>query len=390
MNKATNISRSRCISRRKNHDAGRDFAADSACVEGCTAQKAHDQGRAALGFDGLANTLRRAAREYGMRILVTGGSGFIGTNVVEDFASRGEEVLNLDIEPPRNSRHDKFWRPADLRDTKTVQAIVREFSPQWIVHLAARTDLDGRSLNDYGANTRGVENLVAAVEGLSSVRRVIFASSRLVCRIGYLPRNDVDYCPTTIYGQSKVVTERIVRSAGVKIPGTWLIVRPTSIWGPWFDTPYRDFFLSIAKGRYVHPCGYRILKSFGFVGNTVYQLRRLLEAPDASVAGRTYYLADYPPIDVLEMAQTVSAQLDAQPIREISVRWLRAAARIGDALKRFGWRNPPLTTFRLVNLLTPMVYDLDPLKSVVGDLPYTMVEGIEITIRWLREHTNAL
>jgi len=64
----------------------------------------------------------------------------------------------------------------------------------------------------------------------------------------------------------------------------WVLVRPTSIWGPWFDVPYRNFFLSVARRRYVHPAGKRIHKSFGFVGNITWHLHRLMIAPRPQVA----------------------------------------------------------------------------------------------------------
>ena len=67
-------------------------------------------------------------------------------------------------------------------------------------------------------------------------------------RIGYQPDSDTDYCPTTAYGASKALGEEAVRAAQLDVP--WVIVRPTSIWGPWFDIPYRTFFDSIQHGRF--------------------------------------------------------------------------------------------------------------------------------------------
>jgi len=318
------------------------------------------------------------------RILVTGGSGFIGTNLVEFFTTRGDEVLNLDIAAPRNSSHHSFWHPGDLLNGDGLRSLIRDFSPEVIFHIGARTDLDGRSVDDYAANTIGVENLIAAVEGVTSLRRLIFASSRLVCRIGYTPKNEFDYCPTTPYGESKVIGEKLVRDAISRLPCPAMIVRPTSIWGPWFDVPYKTFFLTIAREQYVHPGAGRILKSFGFVGNTVHELARLIDAPANAVAGKTFYLADYPPINVAVMANTIQQKLGVTPIKSVPVAVLRPAAWAGDCLKAFGWRNPPLTSFRLDNLLTPMVHDLVPLQTVVGALPYSMEEGVRMTVDWLR------
>jgi len=319
-----------------------------------------------------------------MRVLVTGGSGFIGTNLVEHFVGRRDEVLNFDIAIPRNSSHLLNWHSGSLLDSVELRSLVREFAPEVIFHMAARTDLDGRSVDDYAANTVGVENLIAAVEGVTSLRRLIFASSRLVCRIGYSPNDEFDYCPITPYGESKVIGEHLVRDAVSRLPCPALIVRPTSIWGPWFDVPYKTFFLTIARGRYVHPGSDRILKSFGFIGNTIHELVQLMDAPVDAVAGKTFYLADYPPIDVAVMANTIQRALGVASIRTVSIGMLRPAAWVGDCLKMLGWRNPPLTSFRLDNLLTPMVHELDPLKAVVGTLPYSMEDGVRITVDWLR------
>ncbi len=318
------------------------------------------------------------------RVLITGGSGFIGTNLVAHFAGRSDEVRNLDIASPRNATHEKYWYKGDVTDRASLTAFVRDFSPEFIVHMAARTDLDGRSVDAYRANTLGVQNLLAAIEGMPSLQRVIFASSRLVCRIGYQPRDEFDYCPSTRYGESKVIGEKIVRDAASRIPCPWLIVRPTSIWGPWFDVPYKTFFLSIAKRRYVHPGSGQILKSFGFVSNTVHELQCLLDAPGEAVRGKTLYLADWPPVDIAQMANSIQRRLGIPPIKAVNQGVLRAVAWLGDTLKALGWHDPPLTSFRLNNLLTPMVHDLKPLRAIVGELPNTMEMGVSITVDWLR------
>ncbi len=316
-----------------------------------------------------------------MRILVTGGSGFIGTNLIEALQQRGHHVLSADPIAPRNPAHTAIWRKMDLCRRDEVLATVADVQPEAIYHLGARTDLHGRTPADYAANTDGVKNLIEAIRSTGTVQRVFFASSRMVCRIGYQPTGDNDYCPSTPYGESKVETERIVRAAD--LPIQWCLFRPTSIWGPWFGVPYKDFFMAIARGRYVHPRGRRIRKSFGYVGNSVHQLAALLTAPEALFHRKTFYLADAP-LDVEQWARLISAELGRPAPRQVPYGVLKAAALAGDFVKRIGFKEPPLTSFRLDNLLTEMVHDTAAIDRIAGAPPNDLASGVRQTVGWLR------
>ena len=324
-----------------------------------------------------------------MRTLITGGSGFIGTNACEHFRSLGHDVLNLDLLPPRNVAAATPWSKVDVCDLELLAEAVTRFAPEVIIHLAARTDLDGVTVDDYAANTNGVKNLIAAAVPCKSVRRVIFASSRLVCQIGYQPQSDTDYCPPNAYGQSKMVGEQLVRTLAAGAPWSWSIVRPTSIWGPWFGVPYRLFFESVVRGRYVHPRGAKILKSFGYIGNTVHVLVALATAQTVEIDRKVLYLADYPPIHVHAMADLIRSEIGRPPVSQVPWVALKGLALIGDLAKAFGMRQPPLTSFRLANLVTPMVYDLAPLERVVGPLPFDMQAGVRETLAWMRSQGEA-
>ncbi len=323
------------------------------------------------------------------RILVTGGSGFIGTHVVARYENQSVPVLNLDVIPPRRSEQRASWRRADLLDAPALRQEVLTFNPTHIFHLGARTDLDGTTAEDYHANTEGVHRLLDVAAELPDLQRIVFASSRLVCRIGYQPGSDADYCPTTAYGRSKVEGEQIVRQRAQDSRYSWTIVRPTSIWGPWFGVPYRNFFDAVRAGRYLHPRGRRIRKSFGYIGNSVHQLDRLMfGAPDTQVHRRMFYLCDYEPLEVRAWAEVVRNAFDAPPVREVPLWLLRAAAVGGDLVEAVGAR-APLTSFRLDNLLTEMLHETAALEAVCGELPYTVAAGVRETVDWMRSESSA-
>jgi nucleoside-diphosphate-sugar epimerase len=318
-----------------------------------------------------------------MRIAITGGSGFIGTNLIEHYAALDMPVVNLDPAKPRNQQHVAYWRRIDPLDANDIKIILSEFAPTHVFHLGARTDLHGTTLEDYVHNTRGVEVILDACNGLTGLKRVVFASSRLVCRIGYQPEGDTDYCAPNAYGESKVRGEQLVRSANTTFP--WVILRPTSIWGPWFDIPYRTFFLTIAANRYIHVGRRPVRKSFGYVGNTVQQLAAVAERSSGEIDGTTMYLADSPPIDVADMANRIQRAFGSRPIRTAPRSLVKPVALAGDLLQRFGWTEPPLTSFRLDNLLTEMIYNTAPLDRLLPQLHYSLDNGIQLTVDWMRE-----
>ena len=148
------------------------------------------------------------------KIAVTGGSGFIGTNLIETLIAKGGyEILSLDFNPPKLPDHKVFWKQCDILDAQSVLDSLSAFQPTHIIHLAARTDMEGKTVEDYAANQVGTKNVVTAVQQIPSVERVIFTSSQYVVGPGPLPTNDLEFRPHTIYGESKVRSEQAVRSA---------------------------------------------------------------------------------------------------------------------------------------------------------------------------------
>jgi nucleoside-diphosphate-sugar epimerase len=205
-----------------------------------------------------------------------------------------------------------------------------------------------------------------------------------VCRIGYTPTGPEDYQPSTLYGESKVRTEQLWREAD-GAGREWVLVRPTTIWGPGMNPHYLRFFAMVRDGRYFHVGRGPTYKSYGYVRNVVHEYVQLLQAPADQVHRRVFYVADYEPLSLEAWADAFQLALGARAIPHMPAVAAVAAARLGDLIQRAGWSSFPFTSFRLNNVRTSYRVDLSATRTVCGPLPFTWVEGVGETVSWLRE-----
>ena len=315
------------------------------------------------------------------RILVTGGSGFLGAHLVDALGSLGPvDVVNVDVSAPKVRDQVQYWVEGDVRDAQRVRDVFSEFEPTHVVHLAARTDMGGASLAAYSLNTEGTSNIVDAVANTSSLQRSLFISSLFVCQPGYLPRSDDDYMPNTLYGQSKVMAEEVVRKA--ELQSEWVILRPTTIWGPGDINYRREFYQTVRRGTYLHPRGKTCLRSYGYVRNVVSQIWFFLNADAEGVNGATFYLGD-PVVDIVEFADEFSRQLRGRGARMVPASLVHGVAIVGDVATKLGFRFP-LTTARYRAMTETYPVPIERTIALTGTGPYSLQEGVRETVTWLR------
>lgn len=317
-----------------------------------------------------------------MKVLITGASGFIGTNLLEDLDQKGYEVLNVDFNKPKIDDRKDVWKNVDIIEYENFERIVVDFDPEYIVHLAARTDLDGKTLDDYAANTIGVENLMKIVRKLPNLKKVIVASSKFVTRNGYQIKDQFDYCPHTVYGESKVETEKRVWAN--KPQCDWCIIRPTSIWGPWFGVPYRNFFDMVMKKMYFHIGKIKCHKTYGYIGNAVYQIEELLFNETSDENNKVFYIGDEPAYEINEWADEIANELRFK-VPTMPVWFVKCLAKFGDFLGLFGIHFP-MQSFRFGNMTNDGINDMTNTYKIAPEMPYTRIEGTKATIEWIRKH----
>ena len=322
-------------------------------------------------------------REIAMyKVLITGASGFIGTNLLEDLITKGYEVCNIDINTPKIEERKAVWKQVDIRDYDDFEKAILEFNPDYLVHLAARTDLDGKTLEDYSANVVGVENLMKIIHKSQNLKKIVITSSKFVTRNGYTIKNQHDYCPHTKYGESKVETE--VRVWGDKPQCDWCIIRPTSIWGPWFGIPYRNFFDMVMRRMYFHIGNIKCYKTYGYIGNAIYQIEQLLFNSTPDENNKVFYIGDEPAYEINEWADEIANELGFK-VLTMPVWFVKCLAKFGDFLGLFGIHFP-MQSFRFGNMTNDGVNDITNTYKIAPNKPYTRLQGTKATIGWIREY----
>ena len=317
-----------------------------------------------------------------MRLLITGGSGFIGVNAVEHFSPKAESLLNLDRNPPELPGHRVFWQKADLLDVATLTEKVRAFLPTHVLHLAARSDCEENTTvaDGYRDNTDGTGNFLQSLTACNSIRSAIITSSQYVCGPGYHPKSDEDYSPATIYGASKVVTERLTRAAHLPFP--WTLIRPTNVWGPWHARYEREFWRVAHRGWYFHPGGGPVLRSYAYIGNVLNQIEKIFSLPCQEVSGKTFYVGDATD-DIWKWASGFCRALHGRPPLRIPRPALRLMGTAGDRITRLTGRRFYIDSTRVESMTTHYPIDMKETFRVLGPTPFSLEQGILQTANWL-------
>jgi nucleoside-diphosphate-sugar epimerase len=315
-----------------------------------------------------------------MKILMTGSSGLIGRWIGQRLDAENVEWAGLDrVDKIKGQGSVKHYQ-CDLCDRSALEQAFSDYQPTHVIHLAARCDLDGKTVEDYEVNRGGVEGLCEVILKTPSVIRAVYTSSQLVCNVGYVPRDDTDYCPHTVYGESKVATEEVVRAqdgGGVE----WCLARPTTVWGPHMSEHYQSLLKHIKKGTYFHSGSGALYKSYSYAENIAHQYFRLLMVPSSEIHQQVFYMADYEPLSLRDYANRLADEMGVKRSPAIPLSVAKIIALCGDLLNTCGVRFP-YNSFRLKNIRTEYIFDMSKTKAVCGDLPKSFEEGVHETANW--------
>jgi UDP-glucose 4-epimerase len=202
-----------------------------------------------------------------MRVIVTGGAGFIGSHVIEAYVAKGHEILVVDSlwehggGKRANVPDGVEFVQMDIRD-KALSGIFDRFRPEIISHHAAQHSVAISSRDpifDADVNIVGLLNLLENASR-TGVKKVIFASSGATFgNPPSLPINDqTPQRPTSPYGISKMIAEHYLRFYKAERGIDFTALRYGNVYGPRQDASGEAGVIAIFMGAFLRHQGVRI------------------------------------------------------------------------------------------------------------------------------------
>ncbi len=252
------------------------------------------------------------------RVLVTGGSGFVGANLVTELLERGHEVRSFDRAPSPLAAHARLQvLEGDICDPETVAAAVAGIDT--VFHTAAIIDLTGGGAvskqsreRSFAINVTGTENLVRAAQE-AGVKRFVYTASNSVVMGGMRISGGDETLPYTkrfndLYTETKVVAEQFVLSQNGVGGLLTCSIRPSGIWGRGDQTMFRKVFESVLAGHVKVLVGSKNVKlDNSYVHNLIHGFILAAQhlVPGGTAPGQAYFINDGEPINMFEFSRPV-------------------------------------------------------------------------------------
>ena len=319
-----------------------------------------------------------------MKILVTGGTGFLGSHLATALLVQGHEVTLLGRDFA--GVHPQLAAGAralavDLRDRAAVIAACA--GQDLVHHVGALSTAWGRWTDFYQSNVEGTR---AVVDGClhHGVGRLIYVSSPSVIFDGR-DHNEIDESHpypqrfTSAYAATKKVGEDLVNAAHRQGLPT-VILRPKAIFGPGDRALLPRLIERARQGRLPQIGNGHNLVDLTYVDNVVHAL--LLAAQADAAVGKTYFITNGEHCPLWPTIRRVLAQLQlSTALRQIPVGVALLIARLLELNARRTAREPRLTCYTVGILARTQTYDICAAQRDLGYQPLvSVVDGLEQTL----------
>lgn len=325
--------------------------------------------------------------EIFLRVLVTGGNGFIGSHLVEALLHNGVEVRCL-----LRKTSDQKWLKGlpieviygDCRDKNSLEEVVKGVDQ--VFHLAGVT----KAIHDktyFEVNAQGTENLIlACLENNPHIKKFVYLSSQAAagpCLKGDKMRESDPCTPISVYGQSKRKGEELALSHASHLP--ILILRPCAVYGPRERDIYQ-FFKLLSKGIKLSLSGMEQRVSLCYVEDIIQAIQ--LASQSKQPSGEIFFLSDGQAYCLDEIGEIVAKVIGTNPYSIHLPEWtMKKMASFSEWISKISKKPSPLNRGKMEEILQKnWVCDITKAKTGLGFEPHISLEqGAKLTYEWYKK-----
>ena len=310
-----------------------------------------------------------------MKILITGITGFVGSNLVSYFASLANvTIFGLDIVNPKMEGVTEIFDWENLVDIPDVDTII---------HLAGKAhDTKNQSdANSYFEINTGLTKKIYDWFLASNAKKFIFFSSVKAAAdtvVGDILTEDIDPSPKGPYGESKIAAENYILSNLPKDKQIF-ILRPCMIHGPGNKGNLNLLYKIVSKGIPWPLGSFDNQRSFCSIDNLSFVIKNLIEK---KIQTGIYQIADDEPLSTNQLVTLIAQSLGKKSkVWNINQSLIKSLAKAGNIL------HLPLNTERLQKLTESYVVSNEKIKKAIGikNMPITAKDGMMKTLESFRD-----
>lgn len=331
-----------------------------------------------------------------MKILVTGGTGFVGRHLVWHLSAKGYQVVFtgrrsqaakqvLDLCPKTSVAAQLVrWLPLEHGTPEAAQHLAEAaVGANAIVHCAALSSPWGRAEDFYRSNLASTLELVGAAEG-GGVKRLVHISTPSIYfdfrdRLGICETDPLP-APVNTYANTKAQAEQIVMAANVP---QRVILRPRAIFGPWDNTLMPRLLRVLERGAIPLMRGGRAQLDLTYIDNLIHAIDLALHQPLPQVAA-IYNLSNAEPLPLVDLLNRVAQEFHL-PLRTRHLPWplVSGAARLLELVSGITKREPLLTRYSAAVLAFSQTLNINAIQQDLGySTQVSLVEGIRRHAQW--------
>lgn len=310
-----------------------------------------------------------------MKLLVTGGSGFVGGALCAAAAQRGWEVVALSRRP------SPFGRSHEIDLSKPFTLDER---PDVVVHAAARSSPWGRARDFEAQNVDATRNVLAFCERAGRPPLVYVSTSAVLYRNEHQYGMDESTPPPerfiNLYARTKFAGEELVRA----YPGPHAILRPRAVFGPGDTVVFPRILRAAREGRFpLIESDQTVMADLIYIDSLVDYILAVVERKATGL----YHLNNDHPVPVVDFLRGIFARLGLPaPTRRIPASRAMFAAGLVEGLHGLlpFLGEPPVTRFGVSVFAYSKTLDCSKAKRELGPPSVSLEEGVERFLAWQR------